>query len=91
MRGILKLERDDPEAEEAFGLEFLRSLTTQQRFDMMLQRSREILESLIEHGHRRPVEVVKRRGRPLRGHRRCRIPGTRLRARGSRDADVKDT
>lgn len=60
MRGILKLEHDDPDTEEAFELEFLRSLTTQQRFDMMFRRSREILESLLENGHRRPVEIVKR-------------------------------
>ncbi len=57
---ILKLDRDDPERERAFELEWMLSLTTEQRFRMMEQRSNEIKRMLIKHGHRAPVEVVKR-------------------------------
>jgi hypothetical protein len=58
--GILKLAADDPERELAFELAYLRRLTTQERFDLMFRKSRELVESLARHGHRRPVAVVKR-------------------------------
>lgn len=57
---ILTLERDDPERERAFELEWMLSLTTEQRFRMMEQRSNEIKRMLIQHGHRAPVEVLTR-------------------------------
>jgi len=57
---ILKLETDDPEAELEFELAYLRSLTTQQRFELMFRRSREMAETLQRHGHRKPSEIVKR-------------------------------
>ena len=60
---ILKLPNDDPEREREFELDFLLSLTTRQRFEMMTSRSREVMRTLIRHGHRKPVETVKR---PLR-------------------------
>ena len=43
-----------------FELDYQRSLTTAQRFEMMFRKSREMAEELIRRGHRRPVEVVKR-------------------------------
>jgi hypothetical protein len=43
-----------------FELAYQRSLTTAQRFEMMLTRSRQIAEELLRRGHRRPVEVSKR-------------------------------
>lgn len=58
--GILMLERDDEERELAFELIYLRSLTTQQRFELMFRRSREMAELLIRHGHREPVAITKR-------------------------------
>jgi len=39
--------QEDEERELAFELNYLASLTVQQRFEMMFQRSREILEMLI--------------------------------------------
>lgn len=48
------------EAELDFELAYQRSLTTAQRFEMMIARSRQIAEELIGRGHRRPVEIVKR-------------------------------
>jgi len=57
---ILKLDHDDPERETQFELDFLATLTTQQRFDMMIRASNLIREGLIRHGHRKPVEIIKR-------------------------------
>ena len=48
------------EDELAFELAYQRSLSTAQRFEMMLARSRQIAEELIRRGYRKPVEVVKR-------------------------------
>ena len=58
---ILKLPKDDPQKELAFELAYQKSLTSQQRYDMMLKRSKEILQRLIAHGHRKPFEIVKRK------------------------------
>jgi len=43
-----------------FELAYQRSLSTAQRFEMMLKRSRQIAEELIRRGHRKPAEIVKR-------------------------------
>lgn len=60
MSPILKLRQHDEEKERAFELDYLLSLTTQQRIEMMEQRSNEIKRMLIRHGHRKPVEIIKR-------------------------------
>jgi len=57
---ILKVDGDDPDGELAFELEWLQSLTTQERFELMLRKSRELKEMLERHGHRKPFEVIKR-------------------------------
>jgi hypothetical protein len=58
--GILKLSADDPERELEFELAYLRSLTTEERFALMFRKSRELAESLVRHGHRKPSALVKR-------------------------------
>jgi hypothetical protein len=58
--GILKLAADDAELELEFELAYLHSLTTAERFELMFRKSRELAESLVRHGHRKPVAVVKR-------------------------------
>jgi hypothetical protein len=58
--GTLKLAADDPERELEFELAYLRSLTTQERFDLMFRKSRELAESLARHGHRRPATIANR-------------------------------
>jgi len=58
--GILKLVTDDPERELEFELAYLRSLTTQERFDLMFRKSRELAESLARHGHRKSAAILKR-------------------------------
>ncbi len=61
MASIIKLAKDDPEKELEFELEFQRSLTTQQRFEMMFRKSKELAQMLIENGHRKAFEIVKRK------------------------------
>jgi hypothetical protein len=59
---VLKLgdHESSDEVELAFELEYLASLTTAERFEMMFRKLREMAEELLRHGHRRPVEVAKR-------------------------------
>ena len=59
-RSILKLSEADEVKELEFELNYLASLTFEERLTMMRQKSREMLRQMIEHGHRRPFEVVKR-------------------------------
>jgi hypothetical protein len=65
MRGVPQILEVPPgvsseDDELDFELAYQRSLTTAQRFEMMLSRSRQIAEELIRRGHRKPVEIVKR-------------------------------
>ncbi len=57
---VLKLTADDEEKELEFELDYLASLTFEERFKMMREKSREMLKQMIEHGHRRPFEIIKR-------------------------------
>jgi hypothetical protein len=59
---VLKVEPNGASEEEEleFELEYLQSLTTAQRFEMMFRRSRQIAEELLRRGHRRPAQIVKR-------------------------------
>ena len=57
---VLKLEKDDEQREIEFELDYLMSLTTQQRFQMMTQKSREMLLLLRRNEHRKSTQVVKR-------------------------------
>ncbi len=62
MSPIIKLQPDeqDEERELAIELDYQLTLTTAQRFEMMLRKSREIAEELLKRGYRKPVEIVKR-------------------------------
>jgi len=57
---VLKLTVDDEEKELKFELDYLSSLTFEERLKMMREKSREMLKQMIEHGHRRPFEIIKR-------------------------------
>ena len=57
---ILKLSQADEEKELEFELNYLASLTFEERLKMMKQKSREMLRQMVEHGHRRPFEILKR-------------------------------
>ncbi len=86
---ILKLERDDEEREFEFDLDYLMSLTTPQRYELMFRRSAEAVERMIRHGYINPIEIVKRSARPVRRHRRDRVSDTRVRShdRGHRHSN----
>ena len=58
---ILKLDYDCPEKELAFELDYQLSLTVQERFEMMFRKSREIALILLNNGHRKPFEIIKRK------------------------------
>jgi hypothetical protein len=62
MPQVLKVSPGAPSEEDEleFELAYQRSLTTAQRFEMMLTRSRQIAEEMIRRGHRKPAEIVKR-------------------------------
>ena len=59
-RSILKLSQADEEKELEFELNYLASLTFEERLKMMRQKSTEMLRQMVDHGHRRPFEIVKR-------------------------------
>jgi len=60
MSPVLKIDNDDEEKELDFELAYQLSLTTQQRFEMMFEKSRVLKELLIKHGHRKPFKIIKR-------------------------------
>jgi hypothetical protein len=60
MSPIWKLDTDDEKKELEIELAYQRSLTTQQRFEMMFRKSREMAETLERRGYRKPFEIVKR-------------------------------
>lgn len=59
--GILVLKDSDEEKELEFELEYLASLSLQQRFAMMQQKSKELLTNLEKNGHRRTSQIIKRK------------------------------
>ena len=57
---ILKLDKDDEEKEIEFELDYLTSLTTRQRFQLMADKTREMLGLLKRNAHRKTTEIIKR-------------------------------
>jgi hypothetical protein len=57
---ILKLKQHDEQREIAFELRYLRTLTTGERFRMMLQKSDEMRKLLKRHGYRDAAQILKR-------------------------------
>ena len=62
---ILKLDKHDEKKEIEFELDYLTSLTTQQRFEMMFQKRKEILDILSSatgkrNERRKTTEIIKR-------------------------------
>ncbi len=56
----LKLSKHDEKREIEFELNYLSSLTTQQRFQMMFKKTEEMLKLLRRDGNRRTHKIVKR-------------------------------
>lgn len=59
-QSILKLSEDNESKEFEFELEYLRSLSFVERMTMMRNKSKEMLKQLVELGHRKPFEIIKR-------------------------------
>ena len=60
-RGILALEKADEEQELEFELTYLSSLSIEERFSLMLTKSRELKANLSNNGHREASSIVKRK------------------------------
>jgi hypothetical protein len=60
MPPIYKIGPDDDIDELEIELQFQHSLTTDQRYKMMINASRTILRMLIDNGHKKPFEIIKR-------------------------------
>ncbi len=58
---ILKLKKDSPEVELNFELDFLRSLTLEERFKMLFERMKVLNRMLEENGFRKTPEIIKRK------------------------------
>ena len=61
MSPILKTNFENPESELDFELEYQLSLTVQQRFEMMFEKSNQIAQMLIDNGHRKTPQIIKRK------------------------------
>jgi hypothetical protein len=57
---ILKLSEHDETKELEFELNYLRSLTFEERLALMRKKSKEMLRQLVNLGYRKPFEIVKR-------------------------------
>jgi len=57
---VLKLDKHDEKKEVKFELDYLMSLTTRQRFEMMSKKTREILSLLKRNGNRKTTQITKR-------------------------------
>lgn len=57
---ILKLSKHNENKEIEFELNYLKSLTTKQRFQMMLKKTEEIRSLLKGHGDRKASQIIKR-------------------------------
>jgi hypothetical protein len=58
---ILKLDKHNEDKEIEFELDYLTSLTTQERFELMFRKTREMLRLLKRNERRKTTEVIKRK------------------------------
>jgi len=57
---ILKLSKDNENEEIEFELNYLKSLTTNQRFQMMVKKTYELINLLGKNGDRKTTQIIKR-------------------------------
>ncbi len=58
---ILKLDKYDEDKEIEFELDYLTSLTTSQRFEIMFTKTEEMLSLRKKDGRRTTTEIIKRK------------------------------
>ena len=61
MNKIYKSSINDEQKEMEFELDYLLSLTVEERFQMMFEKSRIIKNILARNGHRKAFEIIKRK------------------------------
>ncbi len=61
MNKIYKSKNNDEQKEMEFELDYLLSLTVEERFQMMFEKSRIIKDILVRNGHRKAFEIIKRK------------------------------
>jgi hypothetical protein len=57
---VLKLDHDDEKREMEFEIQFQKQLSLKQIFAMLEEKKRIFLKQLIDNGHRKSSEIVKR-------------------------------
>ena len=62
MAPILKLNKHDAKKEMEFELKYLKFLSVKKRFEIMFKKTKEMINLLARHGHRKPFEIIT--GRP---------------------------
>jgi hypothetical protein len=60
-KGILVLKDADEKKEIDFELNYLSSLSLDQRFSLMQKKSQELKTNLKNNGHRRTPQIIKRK------------------------------
>ncbi len=60
-RGILVLKEPDEKKEIEFELNYLSSLSVNQRFLLMQKKSQELISNLVKNGHRKTSQIIKRK------------------------------
>ncbi len=60
MTPILKLDEHDEDKEIEFELDYLLSLTVEQRFQMMFKKTEEIRNLLKNNGYGKTIQIIKR-------------------------------
>jgi hypothetical protein len=58
---VLKLDKHNEKKEIEFELDYLTSLTTRQRFELMFRKSREMRRLLKRNERKKTTEVIKRK------------------------------
>jgi hypothetical protein len=59
-KGILVLDDSDEKKEIEFELNYLSSLSLSLRFQLMLEKSKELKSNLKNNGHRETPQIIKR-------------------------------
>jgi hypothetical protein len=60
-KGILVLPSSNEKKEIEFELKYLSSLSLQQRFVLMQNKTQELKDNLIKNGHRTTPQIIKRK------------------------------
>jgi len=60
MTHVLKLSRHNSKKEIQFELDFLKGLSTKERFEMMFRKTKEMLALLKRHENRKTTQIIKR-------------------------------